>query len=53
MKIHSEKESTRDVEASPGDDTLKGQVLAVTEGSTHRGIKSRHAQMLAIGSFFL
>ncbi|KAJ6062008.1 uncharacterized protein N7446_006128 [Penicillium canescens] len=49
MTIHSEKESTRDIEALPGDDTLKGQVLAVTEGSTHRGIKSRHAQMLAIG----
>ncbi|CAI7563859.1 unnamed protein product [Penicillium pancosmium] len=50
MTVSSEKQDiTRDVEASLGDDPLKGQILPVNEGSTHRGIKSRHAQMLAIG----
>jgi amino acid permease len=53
MTVYSEKEDiTRDVEASLGDDPLKGQILPLNEGSTHRGIKSRHAQMLAIGSLF-
>lgn len=48
MAIDSDiKESMRDVEVMAGDES-KGQIL-LGEETTHRGIKSRHAQMLAIG----
>lgn len=53
MIVSSEKQSNDGIDEKAAIDAepcyLEGQIIDKSTGNTHRGIKSRHAQMMAIG----